>query len=632
MNMNSSVKRVLAFAALAVAALRAEAATVYVTNHIGVDTTWVNTNEYVLTTAVFVTNGATLTIQPGTVIRGVRDGIVQIGTNPPAPGTLIISRGSKLIAKGTPAQPIVMTTTNDDFYLGPNPLSATGTPPWNVANNGVGRQWGGLIVLGRTYLAYQDPMPTGTRYVQIEGLQPYGSLSEYGGNNDDDDSGEMEFISIRYGGYVLGTDNEVNGLTLGAVGRGTKIRHIEVMNNVDDAFEWFGGTVDTKYLLAWNTTDDTFDWDEGFRGRGQFWFGIQGYLTIGPPTPEVSDRGLECDGANKGNASMPQSCPTVYNMTLIGLGRHSGNLRNTVAYFRDASAGRIYNSLFLDFGGAAGLIQGSLSETAVSSALFTQSNYYNSAYYTHVVEAGSKMLEFKNNIWWNINSNFFVGAARGSTNQMTPYVESAYRGEPHYAYPAFSDASLSNQYWGYTGPYPFGDPTNLPIMTLIRSAHTNWGSGASNVIGGRVYYPVEVVNPLINTSQYPHLLMAGRVPPADGFFTPVNMIGAFGTRNWAQWTLAARIGLIDAGQVFSDYSSFDDNFEVTGVAAPVVTNVQVIFPTAAGQQYVVERASTPAGPWTAIGTISGTGSLITFTDTSPLPDQGYYRLSSSLSP
>ncbi|MCS6770609.1 MAG: hypothetical protein NZ740_01120 [Kiritimatiellae bacterium] len=611
---------------------RADAAQILVSGNIGTDTTWVNTNEYILTTAIFVTNGATLTIQPGTVVRGYRDGTLQIGTNPPAPGTLIISRGSKLIAKGTPSQPIVMTTTNDDFYLGPNPLTMLGTSPWNVANNNRARQWGGLILLGRTYVAYEDvPGPTGTRFVQIEGLQPYGSISEYGGNDDNDNSGELEYISIRYGGYVLGANNEVNGLTMGAVGRNTKIRQIEVAYNVDDGFEWFGGTVDGKYLLAWNCTDDQFDWDEGYRGRLQFIMAIQGSITIGPPSPEVSDRGFECDGANVDNRAMPHSCPTIYNATIIGLGRHAANLRNSLCHMRDASAGRIYNSMFLDFGGAAGLIQGSLTETNPSSALFTLSNYYNSAFYTHSVEPGAKMLEFKNNLWWNFNSNFFVGAARGSTNQMTPYVEAAYRGEPHYAYPAFTDTTLSNIYLGYSGPYPFGDATNLPIMALIRSAHTNLGSGVSNYIGGRTYYPVEYVDPRPKTNY----LHAGRLPPSDGFFTPVQMIGAFGSRNWAYWTLTARLGVLDAGTNHVDYSAFEDNLLVSGInhtVPPFAPIAFVSFPTAAGETYTVERAATPFGPWTPIGTIVGTGSQVTYSDMTPLPTEGYYRLVTALTP
>lgn len=622
----------VAAALILVAGLQLHAATVLVSSDIGTDTTWVNTNEYVLTTAIFVTNAATLTIQPGTVVRGYRDGTVIIGTNPPAPGTLIISRGSKLIAKGTPTQPIVMTTTNDNTYLGPNPTSMTGSPPWNVANNNRGRQWGGLILLGRTYLAYEDvPGPTGTRFVQIEGLQPYGFKSEYGGNDDDDNSGELEFISIRYGGFVIGANNEVNGLTMGAVGRNTKIRHIEVMNNVDDAFEWFGGTVDCKYLLAWNCTDDQFDWDEGYRGRLQFLMAIHGAITIGPSSPEVSDRGFECDGANVDNAAMPHSCPTIYNATIIGLGRNSTNLRNSLCHMRDASAGRIYNSMFLDFGGAAGIIQGSVTEAIPSSARFTLSNYYNSAYYTHTVEAGARMLEWKNNLWWNFTSNFFVGAVRGSTNQMTPYVEAAYRGEPHLAYPAFSDVTLSNIYLGHTGAYPFGSPTNLPIAELIRSAHTNFGSGVSNVIGGRTYFPVEYVDPRAKTNY----LNVGKLPPSDGFFTPVQMLGAFGTRNWAKWTLASYLGVLDAGPTFSDYSSFDDNFALSGIShtvPPFAPMAVVSFPTVAGQLYQVERAATPFGPWTNLGTLAGSGGIDAFPDMSPLPGEAYYRLVTALTP
>ncbi len=633
--MNSLLARLTKAAVVAAALItlgsRADAATIMINTDISTDTTWVNTNEYVLQTAVFVTNGATLTIQPGTVVRGFRDGTVVIGTNPVAPGVLIISRGSKLIAKGTPTQPIVMTTTNDNTYLGPNPLSMTGSPPWNVANNSRARQWGGLILLGRTYVAYQDvPGPTGTRFVQIEGLQPYGDKSEYGGNDDDDNSGELEFISIRYGGYVIGANNEVNGLTMGAVGRNTKIRHIEVANNVDDAFEWFGGTVDGKYLFAWNCTDDQFDWDEGYRGRLQFLMAIHGVITIGPSAPEVSDRGFECDGANVDNAAMPQSCPTIYNSTIIGLGRHTTNLRNSLLHMRDASAGRIYNSMFLDFGGAAGLIQGSVTEAIPSSARFTISNYYNSAYYTHTVEPGSKMLEFQNNLWWNFASNFFVGALRGSTTQMTPYVEAAYRPEPHMPYPAFTDLSLSNTYLGYTGPYPFADATNLPITALIRSCHP-FGSGVSNVIGGRTYFPVEYVDPRPKTNY----LNVGKLPPSDGFFTPVRMLGAFGSRNWAQWTLAAYLGVLDAGPTFADYSSFDDNLALSGInhtVPPFAPMAIVSFPTAAGQLYGVERAATPFGPWTNIGTLAGTGGIVNHPDMAPLPGEAYYRLVTALTP
>jgi hypothetical protein len=168
----------------------------------------------------------------------------------------------------------------------------------------------------------------------------------------------------------------------------------------------------------------------------------------------------------------------------------------------------------------------------------------------------------------------------------------------------------------------------VPITALIRAAHTNLGSGVSNVVGGRTYWPVEYVDPRPKAAY----LNSGRMPPSDGFFTPVNFVGAFGTRNWAKWTLAAYIGILDAGPTFSDYSSFDDNLSVANIMISG-TAPQIAFPSAAGQSYNIERATSVFGPWTVIGSTNSPGGTITFTDPSPPSDENvFYRLTSALVP
>lgn len=592
---------------------------------ISVDTTWSNGAVYVLNGAIFVTNGATLTVQPGTIIRGVQDGNVIPGSTNPAPGTLIISRGSKIMANGTKNQPIVFSNLQDNHYVGTAPTN--GTAPYNQINNGIARTTGGLILLGNTYLAHTDANATGTRFVQIEGLQPYGAASQYGGNNDADDSGEISYWSIRYGGYVLGADNEINGLTLGAVGSETKVEHIEVFQNKDDGIEFFGGTVNTKYLVSWCNADDSFDWDEGFRGKGQFWLAVQGPLS---GQADASDKGVEADGANAGDANKPNACPTIYNATMVGLGGDITNrLLNTAVHQRDSSAGRFYNSMFLDFAGAAGLIEGAVGGSD-DSAGYTESNYVNTAFYTH--ETGGKMLEYRNNIYWNIRTNYFPGFSTSTNGAAAAFTGAGGdANKAHLGYPVFTDTALSNNYLAELSIYPAGDATNLPIRVLDRSAHPVYGSGNNVTIGSVTYSPVEFIDPRPTTN--PVVLAkfpSPRTPPNDGFFTPVAMVGAFGTRNWASWTVAAKQGVLDlTGAIAADYSTFDENPSIAGAN----TSYTVRFPTAAGQNYNVQWAENVGGPWvTLVSSIVGTGGTYEYTDTRETVSARYYRLQTSITP
>ncbi|HUD71921.1 MAG TPA: hypothetical protein VMQ62_08145, partial [Dongiaceae bacterium] len=325
---------------------------------------WTADNEYVLGTVVYVEAGVTLTIEPGTVVRGMPDSTTP-GVNDP--GTLVITRGAKIFALGTKLKPIVFTNMDDD-NIGSNP----GSFPYDTGADarGITGTWGGLILLGRTFVSNNTVgAPNASREIQIEGLVSPGGLGLYGNcaasplfpaGCDDDDSGTLEYVSIRYGGFNLSANNEINGLTLGGVGRETDIRNIEIFQGKDDAIEFFGGTVGVKNAVLFAPGDDGLDWDEGFRGKAQFVLLVQGR-----PGSDKSDKGGELDGGNVGDGSLPKSIPTVYNTTFVGLGTgigagldFTGRGENTVLHFRDNSGGRWYNSAFLEFGGAEALIEG----------------------------------------------------------------------------------------------------------------------------------------------------------------------------------------------------------------------------------------------------------------------------------
>ena len=180
---------------------------------------------------------------------------------------------------------------------------------------------------------------------QVEGI-PLTENARYGGDNDDDDSGILRYISIRHGGFSISgiPGDEINGLTMGGVGRGTVIEHIEVYANKDDGYEWFGGTVNCKWLVAAMCGDECFDWDQGYRGKGQFWFGIM-------PDDEAG-KGMEMDGGDDDETGLPYAEPTVVNLTLIGagVGNTPGGDQNELAlHFRDNSGGHFYSSVVTDF-------------------------------------------------------------------------------------------------------------------------------------------------------------------------------------------------------------------------------------------------------------------------------------------
>lgn len=281
-------------------------------------------NEYLLDGLVFAEEGATVVIEAGTVIRART--VPNSGDNTSA---LIITRGAHIMAEGTAAAPIIFTAEVDDLA---NPSDLT----WQ--DRGL---WGGLILLGRA---------TTNRGIegQIEGIPTTEARGAYGGDDDHDNSGVVRYVSIRHGGAELGAGNEINGLTCGAVGDGTVIEHVEVFSNLDDGFEWFGGTVNTRNLVAAFCADDSFDWDEGWRGKNQYWFAIQ--------DTDFAGRTAEMDGGTVQETAEPFATPYISNATFIGPGVQSFPEGDgaSMLIFRDNSGGKYLNSIFTEYNGAEG--------------------------------------------------------------------------------------------------------------------------------------------------------------------------------------------------------------------------------------------------------------------------------------
>ncbi len=272
--------------------------------------TWKTGKTYHLDGFVFVNSGQTLTIEPGCVVKGLPGQ----GENASA---LIVARGGKIIAEGTREKPIIFTAEGDDL------------------NGSVGMSdrglWGGLIILGKARL---NSTPGES---QIEGIPTNEPRGRYGGNDDNDNSGILKYISIRHGGTDIGDGNEINGLTLGAVGSGTVIDYVEILANKDDGIEFFGGAPRLKHILSVYCADDSFDYDEGFRGYGQFWVAIQ--------NPNEGDRIGEHDGGTDPETGTPFAEPHIYNVTYIGRGTDAGK---RVITFRDNAGGHYINSIFVN--------------------------------------------------------------------------------------------------------------------------------------------------------------------------------------------------------------------------------------------------------------------------------------------
>lgn len=275
--------------------------TVSVTGTITTGTTWTANKRYLLNDFVGVAGPATLTIEPGTVIYGA-------GTR----ATLFIQRGAKIMADGTARRPIIFTSAQR-------------------VGSRAQKDWGSLVVLGGA------PINVTGGSAVLEGL-PSEAAYTYGGTNASDNSGVLRYVRLEFGGFEIATNQEINGLTMGGVGNGTVVDHVEVLHNKDDAFEFFGGTVNAKHLLGIAFADDGLDFDFGYGGSIQF------AAMIKRSENDEGDSNIftESDNNGLGGTETPLTNPKVYNVTAVRVASGTGNYGGVL---RRNTAGKFYNAV-----------------------------------------------------------------------------------------------------------------------------------------------------------------------------------------------------------------------------------------------------------------------------------------------
>lgn len=502
-------KTVAATIGASMISLSANSAEILITADIATSTTWTKNNTYNLQGQRYILPGATLTIQAGTVVAS------DVG------GSLAVTRDGRIDCVGTKLEPVIFTSKQDvATWTAGNPKTGT----WRAAAN----EWGNVTVMGNAYIGKygagavttNTASPNAGNYANMEGLTASGSgdtRTFYGGGNDLDNSGRFEYVSLRYGGKVVGLGNELNGLSLGGVGKETKIDHIEIMNNVDDGIEIWGGTVDLKYVTIWNIGDDSFDVDQGWRGRVQFGLIVSGYCIAGAASGSgFPDSSVEMDGAEKSDGQ-PVTTTCFYNMTIIGqpLSGKAGTK------FRDNARAQFNNSIFMDIGkevvkndntdgeatgGQTGYgYNGTLTFAdtwTTNYNVYSAVNPFTNPAAAYTAQQSGKLIQYTDSVFYNnVNS--------------AAYTEANARG-------VF--ASANNNVQAAAG--------SSPIAAITRGA---------TVISGTV-----VVNNVISLDPRATNAAATSVSSAtsDSFFTNAQYRGAFGpNENWlCGWTAADAFG------------------------------------------------------------------------------------------
>ena len=442
----------------------------------GADVTWTRDYLWVLDGLVFVNENQSLRIQSGTVVKGKTGD----GKNASA---LVVARGGQLFAEGTAEQPIIFTTVKDDL-----------STPDDLAPNFRGG-WGGIIVMGRA------PLNTTPTVLAVEGITANEIRNQYGGSDPDDSSGVLRYVSIRYGGTILEKGNEINGLTLAGVGRGTTVEYVEVYNNQDDGFEFFGGTVNPRYLVSAFTTDDSFDIDQGYRGTGQFWLAVQNSV--------YADHAGEHDGGESrygGEDSTPYATPQVYNATYVGSGVDGSG--STALNLRDNFAGSYFNSVFMDGGTNAGLQVEDLASGEDSRERWLADE-----------------LRHENNLWWNMGPDY-----DGSTTTFEDIIQLTRDDDGNLV----GDGGTA--FRDNLAQYLRDENNQLlsasPIASIDRNENGVITSFNPLAAGDADAAPAE-----------PSVF--GDVGGVNATYTPVDFYGAFGDTNWAAgWTLLSQSGAL----------------------------------------------------------------------------------------
>ena len=403
-------------------------------------------SSYVLSGFVYVVDGAKLTIPAGTIIKGEKSTM----------GSLIIEKGGMIDAQGTAEKPIVFTSNQ-----------AKGARTYG--------DWGGVILCGKATINQTG----GTS--QVEG----GPRSTYGGGatpNDADNSGTLKYVRIEFAGYPFQPDKEINGLTLCGVGSGTTIDYIQVSYSADDSYEFFGGKVNVKHLIAFRGLDDDFDTDNGFSGKLQFLIGMRDFRKA-----DISgSNGFESDNDADGSSNTPQTSAVFSNVTVIGpidsINRtnYSGDFKRAMHIRRNSSIS-IYNSVFAGFPTGL-LIDGAKSWTNVQNGTLQIKNTYLVGMPTaFAVASGSAFTATDVQTWFTdasrhntVNSNKYATKEVGifgnflTNNEATAPVVLPTAGSPLLNGADYTDTKLQDAFFDKTPVYigAFGT--------------TDWTSGWAN--------------------------------------------------------------------------------------------------------------------------------------------------------
>ncbi len=291
--------------------------------------------KWILNGIVSVPDGAVLTIEPGTIIAGDKASL----------GTLVVQRGGKIVAEGTAASPIVFTSNLP-------------------AGEREAGDWGGLVLLGKA------PINEAGGEAEVEGFQ---DPQLFGGDDPNDSSGSLKYVRIEFSGVEISDGNEINGLTLGGVGKGTTIDFVEVQNTLDDCYEFFGGTVNVSHLVCYRNGDDGFDFDSGYTGSLQFLF-----LQQDPSTADDTN-GLEADNDKDDPTVTPVTNPKISNITLCG--QNGDQPKQQYGFlFRRGFHGTVVNAIVAGFEAGVDIRDAPDTDVDVSHTLFLGNTVEDVAY------------------------------------------------------------------------------------------------------------------------------------------------------------------------------------------------------------------------------------------------------------
>ena len=490
-------------------------APVVVSTNITQNTTWTRNNIYLIQGFVFVESGATLTIESGTIIKGDK----------PTKGTLTIKQGGRINAIGTPTQPIVFTSNQ----------------PAGSRDRG---DWGGIILAGRA--PQNVPPAPGQPLPKIEGgLTPD---TYFGGNDPMDNSGTMQYVRIEFPGVAYSLNNEINGLTLCGVGAGTTLDHIQVSYSGDDSYEWFGGTVNAKYLVALNGQDDEWDTDNGFSGKVQFGVALRDPLFA----DQSGSNGFEADNDANGTNNQPLTGAVFSNMTNIVPPAPAGQVLDPLyrrgMHIRRNASESIFNSLSIGYPVGLLLDEGATAPFPTPNVVTNVTN--NGLQLAGNVFAGYPLGKKATRV---NGSTFNVKQFLGATNDTTSTVASLLLNANNFAYMGAS-----------------GNPQQTPDFQLAAASPLNTGAVA----------------------------FTGKL--ADSFFTPVNYRGAFGAVNWtAGWSnFNPQITCYNRpGQVLATKSATDKSLELGVYPNPATGTAKLSF-------------TVPAATTATVRVLDATGRLV----------------------